>query len=530
MNRSLRGRALPLLALLTLAACQDTRSVISPDTAASESRSASEEQIQLQDSDKDRPAEAISRALARRFPGYGGFYSDADGNIRVLMTTPDEAQANGIRALLAPVLRERNAADARQRGNPSARIVVEAGRYRFADLAAWHERLAERVLSIRGVQYTSLRESENRLYIAVDEAGGGSLAGRVRSVVATLGVPADAYLVDPVEPVCPMQSNGTCGDPCPIGSTDPVCNDPCTVDPASCEPPPADPCEADPAQCEPTPDPEPDPILVPDPDYNVSPAPNSTLSSPIRPTYGGLRIQAGNRGACTFGFNAIYNGVRVFATNGHCSNEFGYPEPTRYDQPDYNAGNPNLWYVGREYLDPRFTSSLFYDYRYSDMNLVRHAASNPFRAFQIARTTGYVYGQYGVGSDVIDPANPPFTVTGETGAPYQGQVLDKVGQSTGWTFGQVTADKCIDVRVSDDPRTGRSRYIRCAARLDAGGNTGDSGAPVFSISSFSPGRVALAGLVFRGPASGAYLLFSPIGGIRRDLNARGIYAYRLTTH
>src|SRR5262249_26932385 len=173
----------------------------------------------------------------------------------------------------------------------------------------------------------------------------------------------------------------------------------------------------------------------------------STLRSHVRPLPGGVQIEA-DTGAtsfktCTMGFNAIRAGVSGFVTNSHCTTTRGGSNGTDFHQPD------DPWWternkVGDEIADPnyftegacpanrrcRFSDSAFIDYSIA-------------RGSNIARTTGRNNG-----SLTISSTNPRLTIVGEMSSWIDGSELDKIGRTTGWTFGAVNGT-CQNVNVTD---------------------------------------------------------------------------------
>jgi hypothetical protein len=97
-----------------------------------------------------------------------------------------------------------------------------------------------------------------------------------------------------------------------------------------------------------------------------------------------------------------------------------------------------------------------------------------------------------------------------------GSELDKVGRTTGWTFGAVN-DTCQNINVTDADVTlfcqHRVRRISGTHRMT---NNGDSGSPVFQ---WQGSTVVLSGILWGGPDDGSSFLFSPMNR-RRRLPAR----------
>ena len=58
----------------------------------------------------------------------------------------------------------------------------------------------------------------------------------------------------------------------------------------------------------------------------------TTLESAVRPTQGGIRIDQVPETGCTLGFNVIYNGIKGFITNSHCTEKLGQSNATQFYQ------------------------------------------------------------------------------------------------------------------------------------------------------------------------------------------------------
>ncbi len=104
-------------------------------------------------------------------------------------------------------------------------------------------------------------------------------------------------------------------------------------------------------------------------------------------------------------------------------------------------------------------------------------------------------------------------------SPMMGEVLDKVGRTTGWTSGAVT-NTCADVDLVNDDGSDSGMTILCQTIVAAASDHGDSGAPVFE---FNPatGAAQFEGILWGGDTSGTHALFvlSPVSGIQRELGA-----------
>lgn len=232
----------------------------------------------------------------------------------------------------------------------------------------------------------------------------------------------------------------------------------------------------------------------------------ATLQDYNRPIEGGLQI-ASSAGTCTLGFNAYWSGYRSFLTNSHCTGQFWNTDYTSIYQP---ASWASEYYIGYEIYDaPSFRCGPFYDRddcRYSDAAVIYTDGATADNFGYIARTTFWAYGRSGIGSLEIDASNPRMQITGESAFPAQGDYLDKIGRTTGWTFGEVQKT-CSDVEYS-------GRRVICTDFVNMGVDFGDSGSPVFI---WQGNTVTLAGILWGKNSESA--LISAMWNIEYDLGA-----------
>jgi hypothetical protein len=235
--------------------------------------------------------------------------------------------------------------------------------------------------------------------------------------------------------------------------------------------------------------------------------PMQTLQSRVRPLAGGLQINFPGF-LCTLGFNvrSTTAPLQGFITNSHCTNVRGEVTNTPYWQPTGsvpNTSDPN--FIGDELHDrPFFTGGpcpAGRRCRWSDSAGARYhgGVSNAFA--RIYRTTG-------IGSLVIDPANPMFSIIAERPFPNPGDTMHKVGRTTGWTSGTVT-QSCADTNVGGTDITLLCQEIVTGPSGSVGG--GDSGSPVFD--NIVGNNVRLVGLLWGGSGSNVFV-FSAMNEIR----------------
>jgi hypothetical protein len=206
------------------------------------------------------------------------------------------------------------------------------------------------------------------------------------------------------------------------------------------------------------------------------------LTSRIRPVPAGVIVAFFLGGAdrfCTLGPNLYRLGQHGFLVNSHCTEVYGevsFNPPFWFWQNSVLLPWTNL--IGNEAIDPPLDpcpSNPNFGCRYSDAAIGLYQSEASYALGKIARTTTRNLGYLN-----IDPSNPRFTITRIRGYSVTGEVLEKVGTTSGWSGGQVI-DGCEDITpMSGGNPIGPTR--RCSMEINvviAGG--GDSGAPVFKI-------------------------------------------------
>jgi hypothetical protein len=244
------------------------------------------------------------------------------------------------------------------------------------------------------------------------------------------------------------------------------------------------------------------------------PPPTKFLFEEQRPLQGGW--MAGTNQRCTLGplADSGPGTTRRVLVASHCTYQLGLKTFDLFFQP-YGGG----FAFGEEDEDAGF----WWGYpcpsgkycRSSDAALVRIFDGVLWDFGYIARTRfpGTAEGSY-----EVDPYNPTFRITSWMGQPFWNQTLDKIGQRTGWTWGQV--DKtCVNYPYAYDV----TKVFLCQFRVIGGGAAaGDSGAPVFAV--LGGDSIRLAGILWAGKSTAAqadstYFVFSPMTGIEDDLGA-----------
>lgn len=238
--------------------------------------------------------------------------------------------------------------------------------------------------------------------------------------------------------------------------------------------------------------------------------PAASLQGYFRPLRGGLEIR-NSMWVCTLGFLAENWSNRYWwetashaFTNSHCTRELA-----RFDNGGTNFGQlATDSVIGYEMFDPLPSNPpgcpSAYKCRRSDAALLGLS--------DMRYELGYIVKPSVIGSLLFDPASR-FHIVGEGGAPVVGETLQRVGRSTGWRSGSVT-QTCLTTR-----QTGTDIYFVCQDRFSAPSSPGDSGSPVFRITTGND--VLLYGLAWGGAET--YTVFSRIGAIRTEFGGFNTY-------
>jgi len=236
---------------------------------------------------------------------------------------------------------------------------------------------------------------------------------------------------------------------------------------------------------------------------------------PLRGGYAFYLYINGSRARCTIGIPGKYKpygSTQVqhgFVTASHCTQEsFGGTGTIGY-QPYYLA-------MARETVDsPAFVNSSPCDFggtmkspcRWSDAAFYEYDSTNAYDPAGIAVTSTI--------GDVGQPApDPRDEVIGTQYATQQVQLravgdwLDKIGSTTGWTYGQVT-------RTCTHVLPGSSTVWRiCQDQSSVFAQSGDSGSSVWV---WYPDHVAWAGILWATNFNGTRSYHSPVWAVETDL-------------
>ncbi|HEX5575666.1 MAG TPA: hypothetical protein VFX42_07310 [Gemmatimonadales bacterium] len=228
----------------------------------------------------------------------------------------------------------------------------------------------------------------------------------------------------------------------------------------------------------------------------------ATLRSKVRPVVGGLQINFPGF-LCSLGFNAMRNGQRSFITASHCTNHQGGVENTPYYQPLQTSTSPK---IATEVSDPAYFRGNGCPpglrCRFSDAARATYTPGTTSSLGKIAKTTGPNNGSITL--------NGSFNIISE-GSAAVGQVVGKVGRTSGWSTGKVI-QKCANYAVED---VGQFCQNVVSARVDFG----DSGSPVFKGSSNVTLVGLLWGVILNQNNVPIRFIYSPMSGIEHDLGA-----------
>ncbi|WP_290652335.1 hypothetical protein [Aquisalimonas sp.] len=234
----------------------------------------------------------------------------------------------------------------------------------------------------------------------------------------------------------------------------------------------------------------------------------------IRPAVGGIGI------GCTVGFNATRGGVSGFVTNSHCTSVIGSVTGTPFRN---RAGVPSDL-IGRETVDPGYWDCKTWSLgktracRWSDSAFAQYESGVSRQLGRIARTHFWRAPGQGAGDTVVNHANPTMTISANANPdyPFKGEMIDKMGRTTGWTYGYVNRT-CANVNKASTS-DGRQVRLLCQDRGNLTAAPGDSGSPVFL---WYGNHVQLLGVVWGGVPVGTgkphKTWFSALWNIRQDL-------------
>ena len=367
-----------------------------------------------------RPAEAEFMAIALEIPSFGGYYIDESGAL--VGAVVNASDQRGIASRLDAVAEKIDRLTKSGVRSKGIRTVVV--NYTFPELASWRDIASSEVLGkVSGVVSTDADEVHNRLTLGVLAADAEAAEREALERLQQLGVPRMA-----------VKFERTAQDVA-YGTGVPALRS-----------------------------------AIARPALRVTPPEGyTTLRNTAVPFLGGIGVDPVFAGLnCTATLGVDYAGSRHMLVASHCTNvTYGFDGHV-FSQADGSR-------IGAEDVDPRWNTTLNgYPGRQSDAALASVDGAVQFRRGAIARPTGRNAGG-GSGGDgplTINQSRPFLSVLGVTGGNLAGQTIQKVGQTTGWTYGKTT-QTCTDVLGTD----GYWRF--CSFRVDMVSRGGDSGSPGF---------------------------------------------------
>ena len=437
--------------------------------------------------DEDLGEDPHMLALARQHPSFAGmFFEPGTGRLVVASTSTDARDAAAVRQTVLTAVGTELGHPPAADGELALNAVHRVFEYSFLELARHRARIRSHIFGIPGVQSLSVDEQHNRIKVGLLDP---SARVKVEELAIDLAIPIQMLSFAQASPVHPMYGTSRSTPPRPHMSSGPTLRD--------------------------------------------------VISVPDDKLRGGYMVQA--EGAptshlCTLGFTAVVGSIgpggipSYFVTNSHCSRYVFYLDHGYWNQPDNKRGPERRTPkhrlfprgVGIESKDPNpRVHPCDYDLcRDSDASLVKthwiHDVGNPplprlIALGEIGRTTERSNCSLCEAPITIDTINPTIRIVRTRNSIVDGEELDKIGQRTGWTYGNVE-DTCVDL----DDFTGVR--ILCTGKIRFSLGRGDSGSPVFQYDS---GKARLVGIVWGGEEWDNQLsrvgLISPFGQIKKDL-------------
>lgn len=228
-----------------------------------------------------------------------------------------------------------------------------------------------------------------------------------------------------------------------------------------------------------------------------------TLQNFFRPLRSGFQIQNPAGVNCTLGVPSVGMGP-AYITASHCTQVFWWNTGTGFFQNVVAGAN----FIGAETVDPAGWACGALTCRRSDAALIPVAAGVP-AANQVARTAWF--GWHWAGGSINTAGIAPFNVVNPPLMwPAVGQIVDKVGRTTGWNRGVVT-NTCVN--VPGPP----GRLLMCQSLITNLSGPGDSGSPVFRQLPANTARIT--GLLWGAFPGMNRSIISARGGVFLDLGA-----------
>lgn len=145
--------------------------------------------------------------VARRVPGFGGFFLDQEGtrfNIYLLEPRTEDAAIEAIGEVYGANYFQDNGLK-----YPPDDIRVLIGQYDYQELLEWNIRTRD-LLSLPGISLKGIDEGRNRLLIGLEREGARQ---RIQDALKQLGVPDEAVIIEVTDPVRQLNHTLTSSPP-----------------------------------------------------------------------------------------------------------------------------------------------------------------------------------------------------------------------------------------------------------------------------------------------------------------------------
>lgn len=336
-------------------------------------------------------------------------------------------------------------------------VTIERAQFTFAELSEWRDLESDSVLTdLPGIVMLDLDERRNRVVVGIAIDAPASTRTAIQKRTARLGIDSGAVVIEAM-PATKLQS-------------------------ASLRP------------------------------MALSATPGYSLTSYFDSLVGGIKIDLPDFGnqSCSSGLVVDHNGVPKLVLPTHCTPIWGGRDNSRIVQ--------GLVARGVESDDPGWYWCGVNRCRDSDAALFTLNSGVHYKRGRIARPASR--SNTGPGTLVLDSTNPYFEVSAfDVDNTIVGQEVQKVGLTTGWTYGNVTST-CVDHYYGS--------YVpfnitRCAYAANYIADIGDSGGPVFKWSSTSGNSALLMGTHFG--SVGSDRVFSKFSRIASEMGGTMIVAY-----
>ncbi len=135
------------------------------------------------------PADS-SIGLAKKIPGFGGWFINKSGRLAIYLTHPAQQKAKAKKVLSNSEFVKKALS------NTSASVsnmVIKKGSYTFIELYDWEKQISSKILpTIAGGYSIGIDQSRNKIYIGVENK---AARDRIRKKLAQLNIPVEAVII-----------------------------------------------------------------------------------------------------------------------------------------------------------------------------------------------------------------------------------------------------------------------------------------------------------------------------------------------